>query len=268
MSPIQDFKVKYEAVNKENTFSAGDTIKGMVTFTLTKETKIKCLYVKAKGDAHVHWTDSQGHGDHQNNETHHAHKRYYKAKELLVAENKDGTVLSSGDHRYQFMLKIPEGNIPPSFKGCSGNIVHVLQAKMSRSWHTSSSDKKELNFVSRTFLPLDQSPQTGSVNKSVGTFSKGGVLLSATVNKRICSPGSIAVILLRLPGADGKLRFHNNHGPPPVIFLCYSLYVPSLIAHLNSNCYIFITGDTLHVTAKITNKSSKKMKIKFKILQK
>uniref|UniRef100_A0A8C6UPF4 Arrestin-like N-terminal domain-containing protein n=1 Tax=Neogobius melanostomus TaxID=47308 RepID=A0A8C6UPF4_9GOBI len=149
MSPIQDFKVKYEAVNKENTFSAGDTIKGMVTFTLTKETKIKCLYVKAKGDAHVHWTDSQGHGDHQNNETHHTLLKYCTLILLLHQPTMN--------LRYLTYLDILScRNIPPSFKGCSGNIVHVLQAKMSRSWHTSSSDKKELNFVSRTFLPLDQ----------------------------------------------------------------------------------------------------------------
>lgn len=219
MSPIKDFKLIYDAINKENAFSSGDTIKGTVTFTLTEETKIKCLYVKAKGDANVHWTEhhhgnTHGHG-HGHTQSYTAHKRYYKTKEFLVAENKDGTVLSKGDHRYQFKLTIPEGNIPPSFKGYHGKIVHVVQAKMSRSWHTSSKDQKDINFVSRPFFPFDQTPQAGSVDKSVGTFSKGDIHLSATVNKRICSP-----------------------------------------------------GDTVHITAKITNKSSKKMKIKFKIDQK
>lgn len=217
MSPIKDFKLKYEAINKENTFTSGDTIKGTVTFTLTEEIEIKCLYVKAKGDANVHWTEhNHGHAHgHAHNRSHTAHKRYYKTKDVLVPEKKDGTVLSKGDHRYQFKVKIPEGNIPPSFKGYHGKIVHVVQAKMSRSWHMSSKDRKDLNFVSRAFFPIEQTPQAGSVDKSVGTFSKGDIHLSATVNKRICSP-----------------------------------------------------GDTVHINAKITNKSSKKMKIKFKIDQK
>ncbi|KAJ0067788.1 hypothetical protein NL108_010459, partial [Boleophthalmus pectinirostris] len=122
------------------------------------------------------------------------------------------TVLPKGDHHYKFKLKIPEGYIPPSFRGLHGKIVHVLQAKLKRSWHISTSEKKELNFVSRSFLPSDQSPQSGSIDKKVGTFSKGEVHLSATVNKRIVSP-----------------------------------------------------GETVHVTAKIRNKSSKKVQIKYSI---
>ncbi|XP_072289186.1 arrestin domain-containing protein 3-like [Eucyclogobius newberryi] len=211
MSPIKDFKLKYEAVNKENTFTAGDWIKGTLTFTLTEEIKLKALYVKAKGDANVLW--SEGTGDHRR--THSRHMRFYKAKEFLIPENKDETVLPTGDHSYQFNLKIPEGNIPPSFKGYHGRILHVLQAKLKRSWHTSTSDKKELHFVTRTFLPSDQSPQAGSVEKKVGTFSKGQVNLTATVNKRVYSP-----------------------------------------------------GETVHVTAKIKNKSSKKMQIKYSLYHK
>ncbi|KAK7933734.1 hypothetical protein WMY93_004630 [Mugilogobius chulae] len=208
---ILDFKLKYEALNKQNTFAAGDSIKGTVTFTLTEDVKIKGLYVKAKGDAHVHW--SEGHGEHRR--THTKYQRFYKAKEFLIPENKDETVLQSGDHRYQFSLKIPDGNIPASFKGYHGRISHVLHAKLSRSWHMATSEKKDLNFTSRTFLSIDQTPQAGSVDKKVGTFSKGQVHLSATVNKRFYSPGEI-----------------------------------------------------VHVSAKIKNKSSKKMRIKFSIDQK
>lgn len=86
MSPIKDFKVKYEALNKENTFSEGDTIKGTLTFTLTEPTKLKCLFVKAKGDANVHW--SEGTGDKRRSHT--AHRRFFKTKEYLIVENAEG----------------------------------------------------------------------------------------------------------------------------------------------------------------------------------
>uniref|UniRef100_A0AAV2MS90 Arrestin C-terminal-like domain-containing protein n=1 Tax=Knipowitschia caucasica TaxID=637954 RepID=A0AAV2MS90_KNICA len=221
MGPIKDFKLRYEAVNKQNTFAAGDLINGSLSFTLSEEIKIKSLYVKVKGDANVHWSEHQHgahqHGAHQHGaHTHHSrHLRFYKAKEFLVPESKDETVLQQGDHRYQFKLKIPEGNIPPSFQGYHGKIVHVLQAKLKRSWHTSTSDQHLLNFVSRMYLPAVQSHQSGSVDKKVGTFSKGKVHLSATVDKQVYSP-----------------------------------------------------GDTVHVTAKIKNQSSKKMRIKYSIYSK
>jgi len=86
MSPIKDLNLVYEALNQEDTFSQGDTIVGTVTFTLTKETKVKGLVVKAKGEARVHWTE--GTGDQRS--SHNAHRRYFKLKECLVAENEKG----------------------------------------------------------------------------------------------------------------------------------------------------------------------------------
>ena len=79
MSPIKDLHLDYEALNEEGTFSEGDIISGTVTFTLTEETRMKGLFVKAKGDVNVNWSD----GDN----SYSAHKRYFKLKEFLIAEN-------------------------------------------------------------------------------------------------------------------------------------------------------------------------------------
>lgn len=83
MSPIKDFCLAYEALNEEGTFSQGDTIAGTVTFTLTEDTKVKGLIVKAKGDANVHW--SEGTGDKRR--SYNAHRRYFKLKQYLIEEN-------------------------------------------------------------------------------------------------------------------------------------------------------------------------------------
>lgn len=82
MSPIKDFKLSYEALNNEGIFSEGDTIAGTVTFTLTKETKMKSLVVKVKGEARVHWTEGTGDGENSRSD----HRRYFKDKEYLVEE--------------------------------------------------------------------------------------------------------------------------------------------------------------------------------------
>ncbi len=86
MSPIKDLKLIYEALNTEDIVSQGDTLIGAVTFTLKKETKVKSVLVKIKGDAHVHW--SEGSGD--NKKSYYDHRRYFKDKQYVVEENASG----------------------------------------------------------------------------------------------------------------------------------------------------------------------------------
>uniref|UniRef100_A0A672GBU4 Arrestin-like N-terminal domain-containing protein n=1 Tax=Salarias fasciatus TaxID=181472 RepID=A0A672GBU4_SALFA len=86
MSPVKDFSLTYDEPNEEGTFSEGDVVTGSVTFSLTKETKIKNLFVKAKGEGRVSWTD--GNGD--PNSSYSAKRRYFKVKEFLIAENAKG----------------------------------------------------------------------------------------------------------------------------------------------------------------------------------
>ncbi|XP_074525370.1 arrestin domain-containing protein 3-like [Halichoeres trimaculatus] len=203
MSPIKDLKLIYNALNEENIFHEGDTVTGKLVFTLEKDTKVKSVGVKVKGRAHVHW--SEGSGDRRRSYT--ANREYFNVKQKFVEKTSDGTELSEGDHCYKFSLKIPEGNTPSSFKGFHGHIAYTLEARISRSWKMPTVEKTELKFASRTLFMPCQSPVSGSVDK-------GGVQMTATADKQICSP-----------------------------------------------------GDTLSVTAKICNSSSKKMKPKFNLMQ-
>ncbi|XP_075955491.1 arrestin domain-containing protein 3-like [Anarhichas minor] len=202
MSPIKDLNLVYEALNKEDTFSQGDTIAGTITFTLTKETKVKALTVKAKGDARVHWTDGSG----DDSESYHAHRRYLKLKEHVVAENEKGTVLPKGDHQFKFRFTIPQGDMPSSFKGLHGKIVYMLEAKVSRSWRMPSTVQKELKFVSKSPSHLGQvmCPQSGSMDKKMSIFSKGQVRMSATINTNVCSPGDNVAVVAKIHNSSSK----------------------------------------------------------------
>ncbi|KAL7392389.1 hypothetical protein ABVT39_024146 [Epinephelus coioides] len=51
MAPVQCFTMTCDALNEEGTFSEGDTITGEITLALSKDTTVKRLFVKAKGDA-------------------------------------------------------------------------------------------------------------------------------------------------------------------------------------------------------------------------
>ncbi|XP_042344583.1 arrestin domain-containing protein 3-like [Plectropomus leopardus] len=146
MSPIKNFNLVYESLNEDGTFSEGDTISGAVTFTLTKQTKVKGLMVKAKGDANVHWTEGSG----EDETSYSAHKRYFKLKEYLVPKNANGTALPEGVHHFKFRFKIPQGDMPSSFRGAHGKIVYMLEAKMSRSWRWPTEIQTEFKFVSKS----------------------------------------------------------------------------------------------------------------------
>lgn len=86
MSPIKDLKLVYEAHGKDNTFSAGDTVVGALSFTLKDDAKFKKVVVKLKGGARVHW--SEGTGDRRRSYT--ATRGYFNVKKYFVEENGKG----------------------------------------------------------------------------------------------------------------------------------------------------------------------------------
>ncbi|XP_051279719.1 arrestin domain-containing protein 3 [Dicentrarchus labrax] len=197
MPAIQSLKMTFDALNDFGTFSEGDTLTGKVTLALSKQTTIESLFVKAKGDADVHWTKKNG--DHTY--TYSAHTRYFKLKQFLIPE-KD-IVVPQGTHVFSFSIKIPPGSMPSSFRGSHGKIVYKLEAKLCRSWRMDHTVEKEINFVSKSFPNLQSlmSHQVGSTNKEMGFFSKGNAYMDVTVDRRAYAPGETITI-------DAKI--HNS----------------------------------------------------------
>ncbi|XP_042342507.1 arrestin domain-containing protein 3-like [Plectropomus leopardus] len=200
MSPIKELKIVYEFLNEDGSFSEGDPIAGTVSFTLTEDTEVKGLLVKAKGEARVHWSEGTG----ERRRSYHASRRYFKVKEYLIPET--GTQLPKGVHRFKFRLQIPQGNMPSSFKGIHGNIHYLLVAKMSRSWRWPAKVQQELKFVSKSisYPGKVMCPQSGSVEKELGVFHKGKVQMSATLNTKFCSPGDTLSAVAKISNNSTK----------------------------------------------------------------
>uniref|UniRef100_A0A3Q2EER7 Arrestin domain-containing protein 3-like n=1 Tax=Cyprinodon variegatus TaxID=28743 RepID=A0A3Q2EER7_CYPVA len=202
MPAVSSFTISCEALNVDQTFSEGDTIIGQVILSLSKATKAKRLFVKAKGDANVHWTEERGDTTH----TYSAHRRYFKLKQFLIPEDSEETVLPEGNHVYNFSFRIPSENMPSSFRGTHGIIVYKLEAKLSRSWRIDSTAQKEFKFVSKSFSNFRTllNEQTGSTEKRMGLFSKGQVHLDATVNKTAYTPGETMHIFAKVDNASSR----------------------------------------------------------------
>ncbi|XP_018614407.1 arrestin domain-containing protein 3-like isoform X1 [Scleropages formosus] len=195
LGSIKSVSISYDAINESNSFSSGDRIAGRVVVEVAKEVEVTRLAVKAKGEAYVSW--SEKHGDDE--DSYWARERYFKVKQLLVADRKDdgkgseallsgdtfNNVMSPGTRVYPFSLQIPEGNFPSSFKGVHGYITYTLEAKLSRSMRIPSGAKAEFTIYSKPSMNTNQlmEPLFGAVQKKMKFFTSGTVSMNVTVDK-------------------------------------------------------------------------------------
>ncbi|XP_064152588.1 arrestin domain-containing protein 3-like isoform X2 [Anguilla rostrata] len=180
---VRKMSLSYDPINEDNTFSSGDFITGRVTLELSKVTTISSLSIKAKGEADVHWTEKSGDDD----TSYSAHERYFKLKQFFIhnGKGKDPSVVAPGTHVYPFIIQIPEGNMPSSFKGLHGKIVYTLEAKLSRAMRLNKTERTEFTFHSKAerMVPHLVEPWSGSVEKKMKLFTSGHVSMSVTIEK-------------------------------------------------------------------------------------
>lgn len=86
MPSVKSLTIEYDSLNEEGTFSEGDIMTGIVTLTLRKDTKVKSLFVKLKGDADVFWSETSE----ERNDEYSAHTRYFKLKQSVTPKDSDG----------------------------------------------------------------------------------------------------------------------------------------------------------------------------------
>ncbi|XP_023676057.2 arrestin domain-containing protein 3-like [Paramormyrops kingsleyae] len=178
-SSLKSVSITYDAVNENNTFTCGDVISGRVAVVLAKESKIKTLLVKARGEGKVQWMES-----YDQNTLYQAKEKYLKLDDVIISGQKGkDVVLAAGSHVFPFTFQIPQGNMPSSFKGAHGKVEYKLEAKLSRSWRIPSKSVSMFNFVSKPEMSMAQlmSPQCDMVRKDF--FLSGNVSMNATMTR-------------------------------------------------------------------------------------
>ncbi|XP_072559885.1 arrestin domain-containing protein 3-like [Paramormyrops kingsleyae] len=202
-SPVTRITVEYDAVNEEGTFSCGDELSGRVLLLLSKDAKIKDLWVKATGQALVHW--SEGSGDDQR--TYSAREKYFKLKQQVAGPEKGKkVVLAAGSHVFPFTFQIPQGNMPSSFKGAHGKVEYKLEAKLSRSWRLPSNAASEFTFVSKPEMSLAQlmSPQHGTVTKKMKVFTSGNVTINMNMEQMAYWPAEGSKVTVDVQNSSSR----------------------------------------------------------------
>ncbi|XP_072289975.1 uncharacterized protein [Eucyclogobius newberryi] len=174
---IESFSVEYDANNKDNVFSRGDTITGRVVLELSKETKIQGLSVKAKGKASVRWTEHYGPRLHI---TYTSKEKYFCIENPLLDDSKRSSkVIAAGRHVFPFTFEIPNMELPSSFKGKHGKILYRLEARASRSMRLDRKAKEDF------FILFDEDLSTPDIMKPQYTCSNKKLLSSGNVTLNV-----------------------------------------------------------------------------------
>uniref|UniRef100_A0A3B3BKV6 Arrestin C-terminal-like domain-containing protein n=1 Tax=Oryzias melastigma TaxID=30732 RepID=A0A3B3BKV6_ORYME len=162
MPSVKSLTIEYDSLNEEGTFSEGDIMTGIVTLTLRKDTKVKSLFVKLKGDADVFWSETSE----ERNDEYSAHTRYFKLKQSVTPKDSDGE------------------SMPSSFRELDGNIVYKIEAKLCRSWRMDVTASKELPFISK-FLPNIQSPMVFKTSHPASTMMELVLSVKNSSSKKV-----------------------------------------------------------------------------------
>ncbi|KAL0979785.1 hypothetical protein UPYG_G00189640 [Umbra pygmaea] len=199
MSTVKNISVTYDGVELGRTFCCGDIISGRIILEVTKDCKIDCLSIKAKGKSEVCWTEHHN----KTTVTYHSKDKFFSILQCIIQEQKgkgqdhetlltgqSGTmhcnVIAPGTHIYPFTFQIPLKVMPSSFKGDTGKIRYTLEAKLSRSMRMNSKAMVEFPFVSKVDLyksPELMVPQHGTKDKKMRFFTSGKVGMDVHIER-------------------------------------------------------------------------------------
>lgn len=181
---IHNFSIEYDAINSINIFSNGDVINGRIILEVSKEIKVQELVFRGQGQARVRWHEHYGQYTHL---VFTSKENYYDISQSILTETRhDGEVIGSGRHVFPFSFKIPERNMPSTFKSSVGKIVHKLKAELKQSMQLTKTAKTHFTFVSSADMDVPGllEPQSGCKDKTLSTFGSGTVTIDVHTERQ------------------------------------------------------------------------------------
>ncbi|KAJ0067496.1 hypothetical protein NL108_007971 [Boleophthalmus pectinirostris] len=181
---IHNFSIEYDAINSNNIFTNGDTIKGRIILEVSKEIKVQALIFRAQGQARVCWHEQYGQYVHV---VYTSKDEYYRVEHHIFTETtQDGTeVIGPGRHVFPFSFKIPDRKMPSTFKSSVGKIVHKLKAELKQSMKITKTAKTHFTLVSQADLDIPGllEPQYGCKDKTISVFGSGTVAIDVRTER-------------------------------------------------------------------------------------
>ena len=184
---------------------SGCNLTGRVIVDLKKPMKMRRLQLKLHGEAHCHWTETEGSGDDERTYTYTGHEDLVQMYSYLFG-SPPGTgdqtfVLPNGHYIYPFTFTLPP-NLPSSFESDShvrGHIRYYLKATIDKPWKFDHDVKipftvNELidpNHPSYLSMPIPR----GAASKEVGCCCPSGMIsMETNINRSCYCPGESIIV--------------------------------------------------------------------------
>ncbi|CAG5922467.1 unnamed protein product [Menidia menidia] len=239
---VKHFSLEYNRADGKDTYSPGDAVSGKVTVVTSKEIKVQCLLVKAKGKSKVTWCEQDGEIP-----VVRSNKRNYFYFEHIILQDKnkgDGSeIIGPGRNVYPFSFDIPNNDMPSTYKGKWGEITYSLRARLTQSIWLVHKTKTKFPFQTKSEFPFASRSEMiliGLKEQQYATrisFGSGKVTINVTSEKLGLEQGEAMQVFLEVLNESAR-------PVTPKFFLCEKqTFVAPTGRTVHTNDILFGMGD-------------------------
>lgn len=148
---LKDCQIELD--NPWNTYYAGQTVNGKVTFTFDSPKKIRGIVIKFSGEAETKWSQTETKTDQEGKQYESTtnltgQEEYFQIQYyLLGGKNSKEIDLEAGTHSYPFTCALPP-TLPSSFEGEWGFVRYTVKVTLDRPWKFDQDIKMAFTVIS------------------------------------------------------------------------------------------------------------------------
>ncbi|BFF89512.1 arrestin domain-containing protein 17 [Drosophila madeirensis] len=198
--------------NTHGVYYAGQTIFGQVTLSTDTLRQVKGIFLKVRGFAETHWTESRTDSNNKStSESYSGFEKFMSSKVYLFGSSTSTeSPFEPGTRTYQFACKIPS-HCPSSFEGNIGRISYRIGVNIVQSWKYDSLFSRAFTVLQTkdlfTYKSVAHVPVQAKSAKTFGfwPFKSDPLSLELTLPQSIFYPGQMVPLSL-LVGNDSNIK--------------------------------------------------------------
>ncbi|XP_022222730.2 arrestin domain-containing protein 2 [Drosophila obscura] len=214
--------------NTHGVYYAGQTIFGQVTLSTDTVKQVKGIFLKVRGFAETHWTESSTDSNNKStSESYNGFEKYMSSKVYLFGSGTSAeSTLEPGTRTYQFACKIP-AHCPSSFEGNIGRISYRIGVNIVKAWKYDSLFSRTFTVLQTmdlfTYNSVEHVPVQAKSEKTFGfwPFKSDPLSLVLTLPQTIFVPGQ-TVPLSVLVANDSNIKVQELKVSLAMIVTYYS----------------------------------------------
>uniref|UniRef100_A0A1Q3FC19 Putative arrestin domain protein n=1 Tax=Culex tarsalis TaxID=7177 RepID=A0A1Q3FC19_CULTA len=157
---LKDCEIELD--NPYNTYYAGQTVNGKVTFTFDSPKKVRGIVIKFTGEAETKWSQTETKTDQEGKQYESTtnltgQEEYFQIQYyLLGGKNSNEIELEAKSHTFPFTCALPP-TLPSSFEGEWGFVRYTIKVTLDRPWKFDQDLKMAFTVISP--VDLNQNPR-------------------------------------------------------------------------------------------------------------